>query len=106
MSNKITLVFPRLRRESNVWAPLPLMAVAAPLTDAGFQVELVDGRIIHPHLPDILATAGGSLFLGLSVMTGFQIKDAVMISRAVKETYPELPVVWGGYHASMLPAET
>ncbi|HDZ59374.1 MAG TPA: B12-binding domain-containing radical SAM protein, partial [Actinobacteria bacterium] len=92
--------------ESNVWAPLPLMAVAAPLTDAGFQVELVDGRIIHPHLPDILATAGGSLFLGLSVMTGFQIKDAVMISRAVKETYPELPVVWGGYHASMLPAET
>jgi radical SAM superfamily enzyme YgiQ (UPF0313 family) len=103
---KVSLVFPRLMRESNVWAPLPLLAVAAPLLDAGYEVELVDGRTIHPHLPEILARAGGSLYLGLSVMTGFQIRDAAMISRAVKQTYPEMPVVWGGYHASMLPEQT
>ena len=106
MSEKVTLVFPRLRRESNIWAPLPLMAVAAPLREAGFQTELVDCRTIHPHVPEVLATAGGSLFVGLSVMTGYQIQDAVMLSRAIKETYPDLPVVWGGYHASMLPEET
>lgn len=105
-NKKVTLVFPRLRRESNVWAPLPLQAVSAPLIEAGYEVELIDGRIIHPHLPEILATVAGSLYVGLSVMTGFQIRDAVMISRAIKETYPEIPVVWGGYHASMLPEET
>ncbi len=105
-TGKVTLVFPRLRRESNVWAPLPLMALAAPLMEDGFEVSLVDARIIHPHLPEILAAAADALYVGLSVMTGYQIRDAVLISRSLKETYPELPVVWGGYHASMLPEQT
>lgn len=104
--SKVTLVYPRLKRESNVWAPLPLQAVAAPLIAGGFEVRLVDGRVIHPHTPDIIEAAGGSLFVGLSVMTGFQIKDAVVISKAIKDVYPQLPVVWGGYHASMLPGQT
>ncbi|MHB1389987.1 MAG: B12-binding domain-containing radical SAM protein [Thermoleophilia bacterium] len=103
---KVTLVFPRLKRESNVWAPLPLMAVAAPMLAAGIEVELVDGRVIHPHLPRIIEAAAGSAYVGLSVMTGWQIRDAIDISRAVKDAYPDMPVVWGGYHASMLPEET
>jgi len=105
-SNKVALVFPRLKRESNAWAPLPLQAIAAPLIADGFDVELVDGRTIHPHLPRILTAARDSLYVGLSVMTGWQIRDAVAISRAVKEAFPEIPVVWGGYHASMLPEQT
>ncbi|MHB8168346.1 MAG: B12-binding domain-containing radical SAM protein [Thermoleophilia bacterium] len=106
MPEKVALVFPRLRRESNVWAPLPLMALAAPLKEAGFAVEIVDGRIINPHIPDILEAARGALYIGLSVMTGLQIRDAVAISRAVKRSCPDVPVVWGGYHASMLPEQT
>lgn len=106
MNHKVTLIFPRLLRDSNVWAPLPLQAVAAPLLETGFEVEIVDGRIIHPHLPRILEAAADSLYVGLSVMTGYQIKDAVAISRAVKGAYPDVPVVWGGYHASMLPEQT
>lgn len=104
--NSITLVFPRLRRESSVWAPLPVQAVAAPLIDAGFDVSLIDCRVIHPHIPDIIKAARDSLFVGLSVMTGLQIRDAVAISKAVKEAFPDIPVVWGGYHASMLPEQT
>lgn len=106
MDNKVTLIFPRLKRESNAWAPLPLQALAAPLMEDGFQVEIVDGRVINPHLPQILKAARDSLFVGLSVMTGWQIHDAIAISRAVKDAYPDIPVVWGGYHASMLPEQT
>jgi radical SAM superfamily enzyme YgiQ (UPF0313 family) len=104
--SKVTLVFPRLKRESNVWAPLPLQAVAAPLLEDGFDVKLLDGRTFHPHIPRILSQARGSLYVGLSVMTGWQIRDAVAISRAIKDAYPDIPVVWGGYHASMLPEQT
>src|SRR5680860_909581 len=106
VDNNVTLIFPRLKRESNAWAPLPLQALAAPLMEDGFQVEIVDGRVINPHLPRILKAARDSLFVGLSVMTGWQIHDAIAISRAVKDAYPDIPVVWGGYHASMLPEQT
>lgn len=106
MAGKVTLVFPRLLRESNVWAPLPLQAVAAPLLDAGFEVELIDGRITEPHLPLIIEAAADSLYVGLSVMTGYQIRDALAITRAVRKACPDVPVVWGGYHASMLPEQT
>ncbi len=57
-------------------------------------------------MPDIIEAAGGALYVGLSVMTGWQIRDAVAISRAIKDAYPDIPVVWGGYHASMLPEQT
>ena len=106
VAGKVTLVFPRLLRESNVWAPLPLQAVAAPLLDAGFEVELIDGRVVELHLPRIIEAAAASLYVGLSVMTGYQIKDAVRVTRAIKEARPDVPVVWGGYHASMLPEQT
>ncbi|RJQ47076.1 MAG: radical SAM protein [Gaiellales bacterium] len=106
MSKKVALVFPRLKRESNVWAPLPLMAIAGPVREAGYEVELVDGRVIHPHLPEIIEAARGALYVGLSVMTGMQIRDAVAISKEIKRTLPDVPVVWGGYHASMLPEQT
>ncbi|MHB0914826.1 MAG: B12-binding domain-containing radical SAM protein [Thermoleophilia bacterium] len=105
-NKKVVLIFPRLRRESNIWAPLPLQAIAGPLIEAGFDVELIDARTIHPHLPDILEAVRGCLYVGLSVMTGLQIHDAVLISREIKRAYPDIPVVWGGYHASMLPEQT
>lgn len=106
MSSKIALIFPRLKRESNAWAPLPLQAIAGPVKAAGFDVELVDARVIHPHLPEVIDAARGALYVGLSVMTGMQILDAVVISKEIKRTYPDVPVVWGGYHASMLPQQT
>lgn len=89
-----------------MWAPLPLMAVAGPVREADFDVELVDARVIHPHLPDVLDAARGALYVGLSVMTGMQIRDAVVISKEIKRTLPGVPIVWGGYHASMLPDQT
>ena len=45
------------------------------------------------------------LCLGVTVLTGAPISDALQISRAAKRARPDLPVVWGGWHPSMFARE-
>jgi len=40
------------------------------------------------------------------VLTGPMIAGAIEVSTAVKHHYPKLPVIFGGWHPSLLPAET
>ena len=46
-----------------------------------------------------------ALCLGVTVLTGAPISDALRISRAAKRARPDLPVVWGGWHPSMFARE-
>ena len=85
--------------------PLGLLAIASNLDPERFEVIIVDGRLeddplrmLQPHLQDALC-------LGVSVLTGAPIRDALQISRAVKALRPDLPVVWGGWHPSLFPTE-
>jgi anaerobic magnesium-protoporphyrin IX monomethyl ester cyclase len=107
---KILLYFPEthLRRSDDAWClpPLSLLAIAAPLVQEGCQVKIFDARVDGDCLSAILAEAPGALCLGISVLTGHQIEGALELSRAVKRILPELPVVWGGYHPTLLPMQT
>lgn len=40
------------------------------------------------------------LAVGVTVMPGPQLKQAIPISKFIKTTYPQLPIIWGGYFAS------
>lgn len=44
-----------------------------------------------------------ALFAGFSVMTGRQVTTSAEMSARLKALRPELPVVWGGIHPSLLP---
>ena len=39
--------------------------------------------------------------MGVTVLTGAPIHDALAVSRAVKAVAPACPVVWGGWHPSL-----
>lgn len=45
-------------------------------------------------------------FLGVSVMTGKPIRQALEASAIAKSVNKGIPVVWGGWHPSVLPKET
>ena len=47
-----------------------------------------------------------TLCVGVSSMTGNQIKGGVELSKLVKKRFPKLPIIWGGWHPSLLPIET
>src|SRR5689334_3456436 len=85
--------------------PLALMAIGSELDPERYEVVIVDGRLEADPEAALLAQLPGALVLGVTVLTGAPISDALAISRAAKRARPDLPVVWGGWHPSMFARE-
>jgi anaerobic magnesium-protoporphyrin IX monomethyl ester cyclase len=85
--------------------PLALVTVGSHLDRERFEVVIVDGRLTPDPAAAVAAQLDGALCLGVTVLTGAPIADAVAVSRAAKACRPELPVVWGGWHPSMFGRE-
>ena len=86
--------------------PLGLLAVASSLDRTAVDVRLVDGRLETDPVSVVLDHLDVAVAVGVSVLTGDPIRDALRVSRAVKARRPDLPVVWGGWHPSLFPTET
>ncbi|MBK7978398.1 MAG: B12-binding domain-containing radical SAM protein [Deltaproteobacteria bacterium] len=85
--------------------PSGLLAVAAPLTER-YRVTLIDQRVEkhwRRRLDEALTRA--PLAVGVTTMTGKQIRDALTVARLVRER-GKTPIVAGGVHPSLLPAQT
>jgi len=85
--------------------PLALVAVGSHLDPERYDVVIVDGRLEADPAAAVRAHLDGALCLGVTVLTGAPIADAVEVSRAAKAHRPDLPVVWGGWHPSMFGRE-
>ncbi len=86
--------------------PLALLAIGSALDPERYEVVIIDGRLEKDPLATVLSATDGALCLGVTVLTGKPIRDALRISRAVKQAYPNLPIIWGGWHASLFPVQT
>lgn len=87
--------------------PLGTLAIAGMLERAGLPFLHIDQRT-QPGTETVVLDAirAGALCLGISAQTGPQISYAVRILRAVKSEYPRFPVIWAGWHGSILPEQT
>lgn len=85
--------------------PLALLAIGSELDPQVYEVIIVDARLEADAESAVLAHMDGALCVGVTVLTGAPISDALQISRAVKRVRPDLPVVWGGWHPSMFASE-
>lgn len=86
--------------------PLALLAVGSVLDPEKYEVIIIDGRIDENPLQTIEKHIDEALCFGTSVLTGKPIKDALAVTQAVKKRRPDLPVIWGGWHASLFPKQT
>lgn len=86
--------------------PLGPLAVASSLDRTTCDVRIIDGRLETDPVAAVLQSLGGAVALGMSVLTGEPIRDALRVSRAAKARFPNLPIVWGGWHPSLFPVET
>ncbi len=87
-------------------APLSLLALAGPLLEAGFHVKLIDNLIAPDYEAAILRETEDALCLGISMLTGPHIGAAIRVARAVKKRRPEMPIILGGWHASLATEQT
>lgn len=86
--------------------PLALLEAASLVDARGYRVTLIDQRLDRrwsDHLVSELKKR--PLCIATTAMTGPQIRGALEASEVVKEN-SEIPVVWGGIHASLMPEQT
>lgn len=85
--------------------PLALVALASGLDRERYEVMIVDGRLERDPVRRVVEAATGATCLGVSVLTGAPIRDALAVSRAVKAQDSRCTVVWGGWHPSLFAAD-
>jgi anaerobic magnesium-protoporphyrin IX monomethyl ester cyclase len=105
MRGKVVLFYPAYDGPP-LSAPLCLLSLAAILRKAEFEVIVIDAAIEPNYEQRILREVSHALCLGISVLTGPMIAGAIQVSTAVKSRFPKLPIIYGGWHPSLLPGET
>ncbi len=87
--------------------PLALLAIGSYLDGEKYDVIIIDGRLEKDPLIKIKAALQKNpICFATTVLTGNPIKDALKVSKQVKQLMPELPVIWGGWHPSLFPEQT
>ena len=103
--NKVVLFYPPYGGPP-LGAPLCLLALASPLLQAGFRVSLIDGAIVSDYDKVIAREIDDALCFGVSLLTGPMIRTAIQVSRQVRDARPDLPIIFGGWHPSLVPEQT
>jgi len=87
--------------------PLALLAIGSRLDPARYDVRIVDGRIERAPTAAVLSEIDDrTVLVGMTVLTGAPIRDALRVTEAVRRYRPRLPIVWGGWHPSLFPIES
>jgi radical SAM superfamily enzyme YgiQ (UPF0313 family) len=102
---RVVLFFPSYYSDEAA-PPLALIHLAAPLVEAGFEVDIVDSAVVPNPVREVVERAEGATCVGISMVTGPMITQGVEVARAVKAARPSTPVVAGGWHPSILPEQT
>lgn len=111
MQPSVLLFNPAPRRgvqaHRRVELPLSLLCPATTLDRLGYRVRIVD-QFADPDWEQALEAglAERPICFGISCMTGPQILRAIEVAQRAKTVHPDLPVVWGGIHGSLLPDQT
>jgi anaerobic magnesium-protoporphyrin IX monomethyl ester cyclase len=98
----IILLHPKTAKPRNRRFPLPVLAMAAVLEGKEDYV-IVDGNLEQEpgNVLDRIMSESGAELLAVSVMPGPQMAAAIPICREFRKKYPRVPIVWGGYFASL-----
>ncbi len=90
-------------RVSGDLLPLGLLQIAGFPDCDGYEVVIVDSLVCDDPLERLMDLCDGALLLGVSCILGFQAAHGSRVARAIRERYPGLPIVWGGWFPSVLP---
>src|SRR5712675_2351085 len=78
--------------------PNSILNIAASV-EGKYRWVIVDGNREADPLQKIIdhLKTGSFKYLGITVMPGPQLKQAIPFSKAIREWFPEIKIIWGGY---------
>ena len=85
--------------------PLALLAIGSVIDNKKYEVIIVDARVEENALDLIKQHIYDAICFGITIITGAPIKDAIYISKNVKNLAPNIPIIWGGWHTSLFPKQ-
>jgi radical SAM superfamily enzyme YgiQ (UPF0313 family) len=96
------LVNPTITSRNGARFPLALLHLAAALDRSGTS-RVVDGNVDRDIVGATLKAIEEERFdaVGISVMGGPQIEPSIAVSKAIRERFPHLPIIWGGYFPTL-----
>jgi anaerobic magnesium-protoporphyrin IX monomethyl ester cyclase len=105
---KVLLFFPQPLPYERNWfgVPLALLSISRLLDKKKYKINIY-ARFLQDNCDkEILENGKDALCLGISAMTSFQIQDGLRLAKIFRKKYPNIPIVWGGWHPSILPYQT
>lgn len=103
----VILIYPKTNPfPHSISTPLSIFCLGSYLEQHGVDVEYFDERIHKKR--DLFAPFNKTspMLIGISSMTGYQIKRGLELCKLIRKYNPGVPVVWGGIHPSMQPEQT
>ena len=85
--------------------PMGLALIAAVLEREGYPVTVLEANALKLQPEAVAPLVADADIIGLTAMTP-TINTAIAIARHLKKAHPDLPIVLGGAHATLLPEET
>jgi radical SAM superfamily enzyme YgiQ (UPF0313 family) len=82
------------------------LSLASSIREEGFAPVIVDGATTPNFLDVISKEVRDAFAFGVSVLTGPMIRDAIAASHVVRQVRPDLPVIYGGWHPTLVSAQT
>jgi len=85
--------------------PLEMLCISALPLQEGYEIVIVDGSLYSADEAHrrVLAACEGALLYGTTGILGYMVTDGYRCSRKVKERFPDLPAIIGGWFASVKP---
>jgi len=106
-SRRVLLINPTITSKRHARFPLAVLSLAAALPGR-YTPIILDGNIDR----DFVATAvrivgeGGCVAVGVTVMGGPQLLSAIAVSKAIRASAPDVPIIWGGAFPTICPEAT
>ncbi len=109
----VVLFYPKFGAQEKVdektkpFLPLSVLTIGSAVFERGISVLIIDSRVDdeNEYKEKLLALKNRLLCIGVSALT-IQVLDGAKFSRFVKESLPDVPVVWGGWQVTTFPDDS
>ncbi|GHU57373.1 hypothetical protein FACS189411_10880 [Bacteroidia bacterium] len=104
---KVILYHPATHHErfySFYWIPYSLLTIASVIAD-NYDVVIIDDNLEDNDI-NYKELTDNCLCVGITAMTGHQITGGLQFAEKIRCHNPDIPIIWGGTHATILTDET